>query len=195
MSAEYDLAALRAFLEEFEPYLKSDVLFWPIRARGVEGRQLPTLTIGGMLITRHKLAARRSQLSPADLTDYSQLNQQVDAALSRSPVAIEKRAESEFRSRLNLWASALEECGDNPAICADNFPASVTGRTILHLLLPYIGTSPAAEQMRQRLLMLDSVLRGLFVSGDFVWEANLANGFPRETYWYLYGRPRVNRRP
>jgi hypothetical protein len=34
---------------------------------------------------------------------------------------------------------------------------------------------------------LDMALKIIFVEGDFVWESCLEKGFPRETFWYLYG--------
>jgi hypothetical protein len=34
---------------------------------------------------------------------------------------------------------------------------------------------------------LDVGLRSHFKRGDFVWGEELAEGFPQEKYWYLWG--------
>jgi hypothetical protein len=33
---------------------------------------------------------------------------------------------------------------------------------------------------------LDKMLQALTVSGSFIWEAEMENGFPKENFWFLY---------
>jgi hypothetical protein len=45
--------------------------------------------------------------------------------------------------------------------------------------------TPSAEQ--DLLGSLDLVLQAAFVAGSFIWEAEIAGGFDRRVFWYLYG--------
>jgi hypothetical protein len=56
---------------------------------------------------------------------------------------------------------------------------------MLHLLLDEL---PASLPEQKELSQLDSLIRVNLISGDFIWEADLQPGFPREVYWYLYGK-------
>lgn len=190
---EFDLGVLKSFVGELDPFLKSDVVFWKIGGRAVAGRQMPMLSLGGLQLTRRILAAGRSRLTPAQLTDYAQLDRQAEEFLAHWPANVEKKALSEIRSRLNIWASALDECGDNPAACAENYHTNVNSRVYVALLWPLVQSSPATAKHRQRLSTLDSRLRGIFISGGLVWDPALASQFPREEFWFLYGRPRVKK--
>ena len=193
MSTNADLAALRAFLADFELYLKSEVVFWPMGGQ-VFGQQLPALTLGGLLLVRRTLAARRTQLTPSQGTEFDQLNPQADAFLDRWPVNIEKKALKEISSRLNVWAAALDECDDNPAACVESYPSTVNNRVYLALLMPLVAKAAEAEKFRSRLSMLDTRLRNILIGGDFIWEVALASNFSREEFWFLYGQPRKAQR-
>ena len=185
MPPDSDLAALRAFLADFEAYLKSDVAFWPMGGRA----HMPALTLGGLLFVRRRLSARQAHLDPASLTEYTALDREADSLFARWPVNIEKKAVKEISSRLNVWASALDECTDSPAACAENYSASITNRVYLAMLLPIVEKVAAAEAHRSRLALLDRRLRNIIISGEFVWDAELAPAFPREEFWFLYGKP------
>jgi hypothetical protein len=191
MSPEADLTALRTFLSEFDQFLKSDVIFWPLSGQSLVNQQLPALTIGGLLLVRRTLEARRDGLAPAQVTEAERLESQAEALFSRWPVNIEKKALKEISSRLNVWAAALDECGEHPASCAENYPSAVNHRVYLALLFPLVAKLPEADKGRSRLSTLDIRLRNLLVPGDFIWDAALAPAFPRENFWFLYGRPRL----
>jgi len=191
MSAESDLAALRTFLSEFDPYLKSDVVFWPLSGQSLVGKQLPALTIGGLLLVRRTLGAWRDQLPPTQLAEAERLESQAEALFSRWPVNIEKKALKEIGSRLNVWAAAIDECGDQPSSCAENYPATVNSRVYLALLFHHIAKLAEADKHRQRLSALDARWRNLLIPGDFIWEAALATALPRDEFWFLYGRPKT----
>jgi len=178
MSADSELNALRAYLSDFEPYLKSDVVFW------TAGSNLPALTLGGLLLIRRTLAARRAHLSPIQLAELDRLESQASLHLNRWPVNIEKKAMREISSRLNVWAAALEELGDN-------YAQAVYNRAYLALLLPIVARLPEAERYRQRLNALDPRLRAASTSSGFVWEAALAEAFSPDEFWFLYRQLRL----
>ena len=184
VSVDSDLSTLRAFLKDFEQYLKSDIAFWTV------GSDISALTIGGLLFLRRTLSTRRTQLSPAQSAEFDQLESQADVLFQRWPVNIEKKVVREISSRLNVWASAIEEGIDHPALFADNYPHSINNRVYLSLLLPLVANLSEADPHRRRWSILDARLRGILAVGDFIWDAALAPAFPADEFWFLYGRPR-----
>ena len=62
-----------------------------------------------------------------------------------------------------------------------------TGQQVmLELLKTEVDQMPQA--VTELLARLDAFLKTFLVSGDFLWEEELKDGFPKDTYWYLYGR-------
>ena len=169
-----DRAYLEAGIPELEDYLLSDELYWPITARGYD---LPRLTVGGILLTQSQLKARNERIES--------LETQLDAVRSKWRVAWETKAGREVQARMRLWGNYLADYRHNPEGHADAFPHEVRYRVMLQLLLSEL---PTQTSIQKELSQLDSLIRGYLISGDFIWETDLQAGFPREVYWYLYGK-------
>jgi hypothetical protein len=58
-------------------------------------------------------------------------------------------------------------------------------RAILQLLRSE-RVEPVSLNEEELLTMLDQILRGITRPGPFIWEAELADGFSREDFWFLY---------
>lgn len=171
---ETDRAFLEAGIPEMDDYLLSNELYWPLSARGVS---LPRLTIGGLLLSLARLeAAGESSLT---------FRARIDGVRSRRRVAWETRASREVRARCGLWQAYLGDYRHNPEQHADAYPQEVRYRVMLHLLVAELSTPPAEQEL---IAQLDGLVRANWAPGSFVWEARLQDGFPRETYWYLYGQ-------
>lgn len=176
-SAEKDRAYLEAGIPQLEDYLLSDELFWPITARGYD---LPRLTIGGLLLAKARLEARGEQIEA--------LFARLDAVRLKWRVAWETKAGREFQSRFGLWGNYLTDYRQNPEGHADSYPHEVRNRAMLQLLMAEL---PAKLPEREALPALDGALRSSMIpGGDFVWDPDLQPGFPREEYWFLYGKLR-----
>jgi hypothetical protein len=173
-SAEKDRAYLKAGIPELADYLLSGELYWPITARGYD---LPRLTIGGILLAKTRLEARGERIEA--------LMAQLDAVRSKWRAAWEAKAGREFQSRFVLWSNYLADYRHNPEGHTDAYPHEVSYRVILQLLLSEL---PAPPPEREALFQLDGVLRSSFSPGDFIWETDLQSGFPREEYWFLFGK-------
>lgn len=173
-SAEKDRAYLEAGIPELQDYLLSDELYWPITARGYD---MPRLTIGSLLLSKVRLAARGERIEA--------LQARLDAVRSKWRVAWETKADREFKSRFGLWNNYLTDYRQNPESHADAYSHEVRYRAMLQLLLGELS-SPPPEQ--EALSQLDSVLRTGLSPGEFIWEAGLQPGFPRDEYWFLYGK-------
>ncbi len=174
MNPETDLLYFKTGLDELEPYLLSDELYWVISAPHIS---LPRLTLGNLLLTRLRLQARNA-LPPAEDARLEQLRQ-------RWRSAWEKKAQREFRSRLSLWRNYLEDYFEAPSAYAADYSHEARSRVLMELLRSEM-TAPLPEE--ELLRALDARLRTAFISGPFIWEAEIQAVFPAETWWYLYGR-------
>lgn len=172
-SIEKDKAYLEAGISEFGNYLLSKELYWPIDARGFS---LPRLTIGGILLAHARLEARGEQIES--------LTAQLDGVRLKRRVAWETKAGREVQARMRLWGNYLADYQHDPGQHADAYPHEVRYRVMLHLLLAELP-APLAEQ--EALVQLDGVLRTNLPASDFIWDADLGAGFPRDVYWFLYG--------
>ena len=176
MTLETDLKTLQSFLDDFEPYLKSETVFWTV------GAHSPALTLGGLVLLRHTLAARHNQMSATQRTSFEALEAQANAYFSRWPVNIEKKTIKEISARLNAWVNTLEELGES-------YTQTVTPRVQISLLLAIIARLPEAAPFQNRLTAYDTRLRVKLSPGTFIWEASLQDAFPQTEFWFLYGRP------
>lgn len=187
-SAAYDLGYLRAGLAALEGYLLSKELYWNLGAGPPPGEPAyPALTLSGLLLAQARLHARSLDMAQRD--ELGRLDEQMDEVRARWRVAWENKAAHDFRARLNLWRDFIEEYREMPEANADRYGYEVQRRVMLHLLTPEAAEIPQAEI--QLLQELDAVLRAALVPGDFVWEEELAAGFPKDPYWFLYGRVRT----
>jgi hypothetical protein len=181
---EYDLRYLQAAIDQLEAYLLAKELYWPIGARPPKGQPpYPQLTPGGILLARQRLRASAQTLDQqAELTRQEQ---RLEALCQRWRTAWGNKARQDFHARLKLWRDYLEEYREKPSAHYDRYAYEVGRRVQLHLLSAEASDLPPAEL--EALQGLDRILQACFRPGEFVWEANLAAGFPRQTYWYLYG--------
>lgn len=168
-----DRAFLEASLPDFETYLLSDELFWPVTLRG---QALPRLTVGGVLIAKARLEAAGERIES--------LVTEIDAVRSKWRVAWETKVSREFRMRIRLWQNYIEDYRRDPYQNTGTYRYEVHTRVMIHFLLAELSQTPPEEAL---LDSLDAMIRKYFVPGDFIWDAKLMIGFPSNVFWFLYG--------
>lgn len=184
-SAEYDLGYLRAGTPTLENYLLSNDLYWPIGASSPSREPpYPRLTLGGLLFAQKRAHARN--LTPVQRDELARLDEQMDDVRDRWQVAWERKAGRSFQARLRLWNNFLDDYRESPSANADRYRYEVERRVMSHLLMDEAKAIPEAHM--DLLKALDKMVRVALVPGDFIWDAELESGFPREPYWYLYGQ-------
>lgn len=185
----HDLAALRAMLSEFEPFVMSDEVFWELSDRGPALNRYPKLTLGGLL-----LLVQRLQHPAAPPTAAPVLAEQA-ALFDRWRSNIQRKAQRELANRLNAWQWFLTDCADQPRPCHDYYPTEVYARTYITFLLNLLTPldTPEITRLREQVALADGQLRRYFRAGPFIWEPPLAPAFDSQTFWYLYGRPTDDR--
>jgi hypothetical protein len=157
MSTQKELQYLSAGVPELENYLLSEELYCPI------GLHLEQLTLGGVLLSLARAGKGASKFEAQVKTTHSKLR-----------VAWEAKALREVRARSELWMNYLAEYRDDPKAVAHLYSQNVRCRAMMTLL----GHSEDES---------DGFVRSVFKEGKFVWEEDLVQHFPRESFWYLYG--------
>jgi hypothetical protein len=183
-SVEFEIAYLNAGVSLLESYLLSNDLYWSIGSQAPGGQgAFPQLTIGSLLLSQARLHARR--LDEQQRSRLAAIDQELYACQYRWRTAWNKKSAQEFSARLKLWGDFLGEYRLSPENHADRYAYEVRRRVMLDLLTPFVPHPPPAET--ELLSGLDALLNSVLVGGKFIWEPDIAGGFPPERYWYLYG--------
>lgn len=180
-----DLVVLEAMAAEMDEYLRRDVLFWPLR-----GSDLPRLTLGGFLMRQHRLLQLRDLLSMAEQERLHAAIKRYHEAQEEKIVRLEKKAHEELEARIRQWREYLNEVKGGSSVAY--YPSAVDTRAMIRALVNQLRISPYQlnEEVPSQIALLDRELSRIWESGDFVWPFDWQPAYPREEYWWLYGRPR-----
>lgn len=182
LNASRELAILTEMPAELESYLLAEAVFWPLRP----GSDFPQLSLGMMWLTRARLRALASHLTPAQRLECERVEGQLDVGLARWAVAAENKAQKELRTRINLWRAFLSELSESPHASGEHYAHEVTHRVMAGLLLRHLPRLADSAETG-RLPGLDAQLRSRFKPGNFAWQAELQSEFPSGEFWFLYG--------
>ena len=155
-----DRQFLEAGIPELQNYLLSKELYVTLPGSFT----LPRLTLGGLLLARQRLGPQADSLAA-----------QMDAIRSKQRVAWDAKVRHEVRARSDLWKNYLIDYRESPKSSKDEYPQQVRYRTMLTLL---------GEESND----FDEMVKAVFIPGDFVWEKECAERFPRNTFWFLFGK-------
>ena len=183
---QYSIEYLQYCLEELETYLLASELFWPVSVYPAQANHsYPRMTLGNMLLFLHYLEglSQSRKLSPTEETQYRELKTKIEDLQNKWTVAWEKKAAHEFRSRFNQWTNYLNELKDKPGVSAIYYASEVRVRVLLELLRNHIPEDELLD-----LGPLDAYIRVLLAPAHFLWDKAVAPGFPRDTFWFLYGQ-------
>jgi hypothetical protein len=186
-SADYDLGYMEAVAELLQNYLLSDEIYWKMTSNSPPGEPgFPSLTLGTLLLSQQRVASRN--LTTLQNNRKLSLLNKIEEIRMKWLTAWRSKAKEEFRSRLHLWGNYLEDLRQDPQGNADRYAYEVSRRVMLQLLLGEAEGIPEAEL--QMLRGLDGIIEGLMSPGEFVWDKDLAAGFPAQEYPYLYSQLR-----
>lgn len=188
-SADYDLAVLSSMVNRLQDYLEDDRLFKTITAYTPEGERLLKMTIGGILQRLEEL--REQPLDPEQADELAELQREFERGRERNRDLYFKKLGRELKSYLDSWRWFLQNCWDGDNKCIAEYPQEVGTRLRIESLLEEGNGHPALQEGRRRVEELDARLRSNWVAGEFVLADELADRYPRDRYWWLYGRPRV----
>jgi len=184
---DYYLTFLQAGVQQLESYLLADDLFRNLGAVPPSGQPYPMFTLGELLLFER--VTRVLAKSPAQETAYQQAKNALDTQRSRWRTAWERKVSREFHSRLRQWGERVEEIRRDTGENAPYYHTEVRLRTFLELLKP--DAAEVDPAYLEHLHSLDLILEALFSPGDFIWHPDLAPAFPKDEFWFLWGKPRA----
>ncbi|NIS81700.1 MAG: hypothetical protein GTO14_16180 [Anaerolineales bacterium] len=188
---EFNLVLAQAMLDEIEHYVITSELYWPMSMKAPVGMPpFPRFTPGALLLTLDQLEAQLDELTPLQANAYQLIKLESARMLNKWPVALERKATQELRSRLNLWQAYLidlEERNDTPG----NYVREVRNRVIFERISDLAARQAEAKTYIEAMPSVDSRLRAFFDPGDFIWDPRLRTIYPTPTYWFLYGTPKI----
>jgi hypothetical protein len=183
-----DLTACQAMAAEFDAYLRSEVLYWQLDAARPGGNRLPRLTVSGFLERARRLQA--ATLTPAQQSALNEAVRRFEQGRDSQYPSYVTHAVHDLRGLLNSWQWYLDDYAAKPEEHAPYYPVQSHTRLAMQVLMDELQSSPQTAEFANRVLALDNRLRGDWIEGVFVWHSSLAHAFPRDRFWWLYGRLR-----
>lgn len=184
-SAARELRAMGAALED---YLLDESLFKTIGVPAERGDTLIKMTLGAML---ERIAALDEQGSAPDVV--ADARAALDHARSMMGDRYFARLAREAKSYTDSWNWFLQNCWEGAASCAADYPTEVAARLRLARLLDEGEGRPELAEQRQRIQALDERLRAIWEPAPHALLVGDESRYPRERYWWLYGRPAPRR--
>lgn len=189
-SADAKLAVLASMVEHLDDYLDDDRLFKTITAYPADGERLVKLTVGAMLDLTDELHSR--DLTATQEEKLTELEQHAGRVRQQRSGAYYDKVAHELKSYADSWRWFLQSCEDGDRRCVTEYPDEVTTRLRIERLLNEAGDRQEVADQRRRIEKLDQRLRNIWSPGEFVLRDAPAEAYPRDAYWWLYGRPRVD---
>lgn len=187
-SIEYNLALLSEMMGEFDGFLLSEELFWPLQRKSFEKIPFPQLSLGALLLSLDELSALRSSMDSHQERKFQNLLTQYERFYRIRRVAMEKKSAREVITRTNLWRAYLQDVEEDPA-ALDEYANQVRNR-LLMAKLETLSSSGASSGESNGFKAIDERILGNATPADFIWDERLKAIYPVEEYPYLYIKPR-----
>jgi len=183
---EQDLLYIRSAASSLEDYLLSNNTYWPLPelAGSREASAITRLSLGALLMALKRASART--MTTDQRAEFDELQQRIEQVKTRWRSHWGQKAEKEFPQRLTLWQNFLGDFDPRGKTSQNDYQNEVRWRAMLELLR--VEADQLVPDLENRLAALDSRLRALWRPDGFVWEEELIRAFPRDPFWFLYGR-------
>jgi hypothetical protein len=190
-SIESNLGLMEIMLDEFEAYLLSAVVYWPLSTKDKSKRTipLPRLTLGGLSLILDELASQVSEMNMDQERQYLRLMRIFKRFTVKWQVNIENKAQQELNSRLNLWQGYLKDLEDDPEQI-EEYSHEVRIRVMISHLVDLSGSSNEVDEKIKILSHLDRRIEYFVEVNTFLWDEQLKPVYPESNFPYLYRKPR-----
>jgi len=188
-SIDRDLKEIAKMGETLQHYVLSDMLYMSIEGGLFGSRDMPQITMGAFLLRLRRLNQFRDEMNGVQQATLDKAIAQHNAVRNEWTVHYEQKMEREAESRLKLLAEFFRDCRDNVKECSDAYRVEALKRTIVQELVMALDEQGYESQaVKSRVYHTDKELRGWVTDGEFIWSDKLMSVYPKERFWWLYGR-------
>lgn len=182
-SIDRDLKEVKAMVDNLVPYIYEDELYGKINI------DTARLTPGSILLRLRRLGALRDQMNDSQAAEYDKVNAQHEALRKEWGVAYGKKMVREAESRLRDLQTYTKECREDPRLCASAYGPEALRRTIVAEIMAALPADIDKSALKATVSNVDSGLRRNNREAPFIWSQVLQAAYPKDTFWWLYGRP------
>lgn len=181
-SIERDLKEAQAMAAALVPYVYEDELY------GRVGMNMPSLTVGAILLRLRRLRAIQSRLTPTQLDILQNIESQVHSVSQEWSGHYQKKLVREAEARLRDVMTYVRESKESPRTAANAYLPEALRRTMIEEIMDGLSVSER-EGLQSKARQVDGELRRYLDDSDFVWSSELQPAYPADTFWWLYKRP------
>ncbi len=190
---ETDLAVVAAMAGQFESYILRGEVYRTVAVPasadgGGTGEHRIQSSVGDVLARLHKLEAQSALLTAAQKEALAEAKAQIEETTGRLPSHFQALLLREARARLNSLNWFLDDCSENRRECRVQYPFEIRNRQRIAEIGKALDAAGAAA-LATLLATIDQRLGSITGGGEFVWDAAVAQVYPRDEYWYLYALP------
>lgn len=185
-SWQQELAIIKAAIPEWEPWLFSTEIYWPLhfdRTNPLLTQRIPRLSAGRILLSLKLLKGFELE-DPEISKSIFETREKIHELIKDWRANWGKKVDKEINARLRQWQQILNDLHDKSSFSQSYFAENIRIRLILDLLMDEMPGETGTYL--SSLKNLDQVLRMNTRSSDFVWSEKLKIAFPKTEYWYLY---------
>lgn len=194
-SFDQDLREAEAMVKALENYLKGSELYTSIGGGFLGFGNMPSLTVGALLMRLRRLGMLRMQLTTGQREQLHALQQQHQAVRDEWRAHYEKKILWEANSRLDAIRHYFTEAAQSMELAANAYKPEQLRRTIVQDILAAMAElGIQSAELDDKVRQTDSRLSSL--AGEhtgFLWDPQLEPAYPQKDYWWLYRKPRAPR--
>ncbi len=192
-SVERDLEEAKAMVNSLERYVRGNDLYGRAGSGGIFSMtQMPSLTLGALLMRLRRLDALRDTLTPTQQTQLDQLIAANDTTRTEWREHYQSKLEREAVSRLKAMSTFFEELRENSKLASSSYQPEALRRTIAQVLHDEMQAEGlSVDKINGEMAAVDSRLRRWFEKGPFIWSKVLEPVYPADPYRWLYVQPRI----
>ena len=187
-SLEDNLYVLNEVLVDFETYILSRDLFWPLMGSSPSGRRLPKISLGSIQLLLDQLLVQQEAMNQEQTARYQDFLEQWQRISNKWASATAKKATREIEMRVTLWNAYLDDLRSDQDE-ASSFIQEVHHRVMLSRLADFLPSSSLSDEIRTQLHAIEirhPLLTGI---GDFIWDDDLRAVYSRDEFPFLYTQP------
>lgn len=188
---KHDLAILKTMSAGIDEYLRGGATWWDMGHP-----DMPLLTIGGFLMRRRRLHLVEYLLHDSEREALAMANAHYDQLVSGQIVRFEERGLAEIGARMREWTVYLRDLMVSNRLAADTarYDYLADTRVVISELVHKLSESPfkLPEHIPVDIAALDRRLSIRWSAGAFIWSPVWMAAYPPDTYWWLYGHPKVD---